>query len=203
MKKVFFFALFLVMTMFSCQKKLVCPAYQSAFYLDKEKTEDFFSLFGEDSLPKSDFFVNKNKYGIIVKVKYKKRQQAMRTVKMKTIFPPPSDSLLFASNNMAELDSASIDTLFNQNYKDKFKFNRDQKLYMLAMDPYFEYEDPDNPDVDEQPPATLEQDEVVEEKKKKSWWPFGRKNRNKDEDPDLSSPDTENEEGADNDEEDN
>ncbi|MFW6225251.1 MAG: hypothetical protein ACOC4B_03210, partial [Bacteroidota bacterium] len=114
----------------------------------------------------------------------------------------PTDSLLLANNNIAEMDSASIDTLFNQNYKERFKFNRDQKLYMLAMDPYFEYEDPDNPEVDEEPPATLEEDEVVEEKKKKSWWPFGRKNRNKDEDPDLNSPDTKNEEGADNDEED-
>lgn len=191
--------LMLSLTVFSCQKKLVCPAYQSAFYLDKEKTEDFFSLFGEDSLPKSDFYVNKNKHGIIVKVKYKKKQQSLRTVKMKTVFPPTTDSLLLADNNMAEMDSASVDTLFSQQYKDKFRFNRDQKLYMLAMDPYFEYEDPDNPEVDasnEEPPAIDDQEGDDEGKKKNSWWPFGKKNRNKekDADPDESEQSTDEEE---------
>ena len=198
MKKFFFLMLLVTLTVFSCQKKLVCPAYQSAFYLDKEKTEDFFSLFGEDSLPKSDFFVNKNKYGIIVKVKYKKRQQAMKTVKMKTIFPPPTDSLLLANNNIAEMDSASVDTLFTQGYKDRFKFNRDQKLYMLAMDPFFDYEDPEEESVesnDEASSATSEE-EGPEEKKKKSWWPFGKKNRNKDKNADQDEEEIE-EEAAD------
>lgn len=190
MKKYFLLILFMAFTVFSCQKKLICPAYQSAFYLDKEKTEDFFSLFGEDSIPKSDFYVNKNKYGIIVKVKYRQKQRSLKTVKMKTVYPPAEDSLLLADNNMAEMDSSSVDSLFNDSYKDKFKFNRDQKLYMLAMDPYFDYEDPDNPEVDPDPDATTEEEEeVVEEKKKNSWWPFGKKNKKKDKEPDEENPD--------------
>jgi hypothetical protein len=158
----------------------VCPAYQSVFYLDKEKTEDFFSLFGEDTLPKSDVFVNKNKYGIIVKVKYRKKQESMKTIKMETVFPPGEDSLLLAEDNaVAELDSSSVDSLFTDSYKEKFKFNRDQKLYMLAMDPYFEYENLDEvPPVDAGPP---QEEEQKEEKKKKSWWPFGKKNKAKNE----------------------
>jgi hypothetical protein len=178
MNKILGITLVLVLTIFSCQRKVVCPAYQSAFYLDKEKTEDFFSLFGEDSIPKSDVTVNKNKYGIIVKVKYKKKKESMNTVKMKTIFPPPKDSLLLAENNVAEMDSASIDTLFDQSYKNKFKYNRDQKLYMLAMDPYFEYKDPGDITATDEPAAAEEP--VEEKKKKRSWWPFGKKNKDQD-----------------------
>ena len=179
MNRIWGITLILVLTIFSCQRKVVCPAYQSVFYLDKEKTEDFFSLFGEDTLPKSDVIVNKNKYGIIVKVKYRKKQQSMNTIKMKTVFPPPPDSLLLAENNIAEMDSASVDTLFDDSYKDKFKYNRDQKLYMLAMDPYFEYKDPDEIAATDEPEPI--EDAVEEEpKKKNSWWPFGKKNKDKD-----------------------
>lgn len=179
MNKILGITFILVLTIFSCQRKVVCPAYQSVFYLDKEKTEDFFSLFGEDSIPKSDVTVNKNKYGIIVKVKYKKKRKSMNTVKMKTVFPPPQDSLLLAETDLAEMDSSSVDTLFDQSYKDKFKFNRDQKLYMLAMDPYFEYKDPDDIAATDESAATEEPVEE-EKKKKKSWWPFGKKNKDKD-----------------------
>jgi len=179
MNKILGITFILVLTIFSCQRKVVCPAYQSVFYLDKEKTEDFFSLFGEDSIPKSDVTVNKNKYGIIVKVKYKKKRKSMNTVKMKTVFPPPQDSLLLAETDLAEMDSSSVDTLFDQSYKDKFKFNRDQKLYMLAMDPYFEYKDPDDIAATDESAVTEEPVEE-EKKKKKSWWPFGKKNKDKD-----------------------
>ena len=164
----------LILVSFSCQRKYVCPAYQSSFYLDKKKTEDFFSLFGADSLPKSDIYVNKNKYGIIVKVKYRKRQKSLNTVKMETVFPPPTDSLLLASN-LAFMDSSSIDTLFTQSYKNKFKFNRDQQLYMIAMDPYLDYESDDDEEemIDPTPSENVGQEDTKPHKK--GWWPFRKK----------------------------
>ena len=170
--------------LFSCQRKYVCPAYQSAFVLDQEKTEDFFSLFGEDSLPKSDFFVNKNKYGIIVKVKFRKKREQMKTIKMKTVYAPPADSFLLADHNLEEMDSASIDSLFMTRSGKLNNYNRDQRLYLIAMEPFLNSNDtetsPAAPDNKDQVPAVKEdfETENTEVKKKKSWWPFGKSKNN-------------------------
>lgn len=172
--------------LFSCQRKYVCPAYQSAFVLDEDKTERFFSLFGQDSLPKDDFFVSKNKFGIIEDVNYRKRKERLKTIKMENVLPPPSDSVLLAGHDLSAMDSTGIDSLFTLASRRQNRYNRDQKLYMLAMDPYIDFEDPD------EVPATNEIVESEEEKKKNepqessatdveneksSWWPFGKKNK--------------------------
>lgn len=46
-----------------CKSNKVCPAYQSSFIHGKEKQEEFFSYFGNDSLPK-DMSTDKDKHGI-------------------------------------------------------------------------------------------------------------------------------------------
>lgn len=47
----------------SCKSSKVCPAYQSSFIHGKEKQEEFFSYFGDDSLPK-EMTADKDKHGI-------------------------------------------------------------------------------------------------------------------------------------------
>lgn len=52
----------LLMIISSCQEKMICAAYQSAFILDAEKQAAYFSPFENDSLPR--YFVARNKEGV-------------------------------------------------------------------------------------------------------------------------------------------
>ena len=125
--------------MSSCQRKYICPAYQSSFILDEDKTERFFALFGEDSLPKDDYFVHKDKTGIIEKMKRGQKQEEMSTVKMVTIYPA-IDSALLASNDLYALNDNDVDSAFTSPpYHQRLKFNRDQEVYMKYIAPSYNW----------------------------------------------------------------
>lgn len=88
--------------LFSCGQKKICPAYQSAFYLNSELADEDFSYFGADSMPKIDNVVKKTDVLLIVKMGKKKRDKLMATIPMITIFPDMADSLL-AQNDQDEM----------------------------------------------------------------------------------------------------
>jgi hypothetical protein len=179
--------LVLLLTIFGCQKKFICPAYQSSFLLDEKKTNSFFSLFNADSLPKSNFRVNKNDYGIIEKMKYHRKVRSLETVAKTTIYPDSQDSLLLAERDILTADSLGMDSLFLNIPMYQYKFNRDQLVYMR----YIGSKLPGPKPVEESGKEivnTTEPTAPEEEETKKSWWPFGRK---KDKDQEETAPEEE------------
>lgn len=108
---------------------MICPAFQSTYILEEDASKQLFSLFGEDSLPKSKILIKKNRYGMIVKVRYRKRLDDMRTIRMKTIYPPDQiDSLDFDDGSFANLEN---DTLkLEASERSNVRYNYDQQNYM-------------------------------------------------------------------------
>lgn len=136
MNKFFFVkALFLgIVLLSSCKDRMICPAFQSTYMLEEEASNQLFSLFGEDSLPKSKILIKKNRYGMIVKVRYRKRLDEMRTVRMKTIYPPDQiDTLSNEEGLYANLDVEN-DTLgleaSEKGSLSNVRYNYDQQNYM-------------------------------------------------------------------------
>ena len=107
--------LIILLNTVACQRKYICPAYQSSFILDKQKTESFFSMFGADSLPKSNLIVKKNKYGIIVKVKYGKKIKDLEN-----IIKELSNKADEASHSVKDIALRAIDS------SSKFQFHERQ-----------------------------------------------------------------------------
>jgi hypothetical protein len=100
-----------IVSLSSCKKDYICPAYQSYYLLDSAKREKFFSLFGEDTLPKHIVQVKKTKVGIMEDVGYRKRNTSLQTLPMTIIYPEVKDSLLLKEDslaNMVEGDQAVI-----------------------------------------------------------------------------------------------
>jgi hypothetical protein len=106
----------LAFALFSCAQKMVCPAYQSAFILDKETKRKQFSYFEQDSTfygnketgvgkmmanPKI-LTASKDKYLIAVPESYRKRFRKMQTVERRVIYPVNPDSLI--SNDSSNFD---------------------------------------------------------------------------------------------------
>ena len=112
---------------------MICPAFQSTYVLEEDSRHKLFSLFGEDSLPKSKMIIKKNRYGIIVKVRYRERLNDLRTVKMKTIYPPPQiDSVVVDEDAFVNVNvDPEEDTLdLEASAKSNNRYNNDQRAYM-------------------------------------------------------------------------
>lgn len=140
----------------SCTEQLICPAYQSAFIHDKEKLEQQFSYFNEDSTPKVFEASSKNRFLIIEQVSYKKKLQSLQTIPMVDVYPVMDDSLAFddeiPAGDLVGYDSSaviSIDTTASFAIEDsiyvislkKEKFNIDQELYLWYLKDYIVYPD--------------------------------------------------------------
>lgn len=172
---------FISMIYFSaCQRKYACPAYHSAFILDENKTRSFFSQFSEDSLPKSNFYVNKNKTGIVVKMKFNKKQKEIHSLKMEMEFPPPVDSVAMVSH-MEGFTGDNVDSLFAL-VTPQVSPKRDQDIYLRYMRQFHGWEDPRIIDEDVEEPIDPEL-EAKEEKKKKRWFWNRKKNDAVEEEP--------------------
>lgn len=99
----------LVMAWFSaCKPKQICPAYQSAFYLDKKIAEIEFSPFDKDSMPKMEELVRKTDVLLVLRLGKKKTDKRMAIIPMITIFPEQADSALAMADSMAA-DSAYVE----------------------------------------------------------------------------------------------
>lgn len=84
-----------------------------------------FSLFAEDSVPKKKLVVKKNRHGIIVKIRYLKKIESFRTVKMENIYPEDTSVWARAGQDVA-YDSLSGDL----KTKVLNKYNTEQVKYM-------------------------------------------------------------------------
>lgn len=178
----------------ACQRRHVCPAYNSSFILDQDKTLQFFSVFGEDSLPKSDFFVNKTKRGIIVKVRFRKKQEEISTVRMRMVYPPPVDSIQMVGDDLYAMSGEEIDSALSSVERPLKGFNRDQQVYMRHIAPYYGkglyYGDDQEEIMEDDPLQTqkLEDEPPSEKEKKKRRWFWNRGKENEEVIPEDSVP---------------
>ena len=160
----------------SCKSNYICPSYESAYILDQPTRHKKFSLFDEDTLPREDMDANKNRYLVIEQVKYKKKRDEMRTVKMETVFPQvePPDTLLLAEQDLSAED---IQQLLNEGERPVNHFNVDQIYYMRHFGQYLPM--PEEPAIGEQEEGASEEleEEILEapQTKKKKKWKFWKK----------------------------
>lgn len=136
---VLYCAVVLCLLLSSCKDRVVCPAYQSSFLLMPEDQQAFFSLFGEDSIPKGyRYKIKTNKYGGIVKISYRKRLRDLAYVPMNTLYPigeeePYVDSTLLAEidyNPLSDSVSVSLDSASLYARAERRKgYNQDQRWY--------------------------------------------------------------------------
>lgn len=93
----------------SCKPKYICPAYQSAFYLDQKAAALEFTPFDKDTLPKMDRIVRKNDVLLIVRLGKKKAENRMAVIPMITIYPE-QDSAIAAVDSLGS-DSLAADDM--------------------------------------------------------------------------------------------
>lgn len=167
--------LFLVVAIFSCKSNYICPSYESAYILDQPTRHKKFSLFDEDTLPRTDMEVNKNKFGVIKSIKYKKKRDELLTVKMETIFPEVEapDTMLLAEQDLSPED---MERLINEGERPINHYNVDQIYYMRHFGQYLPM--PEEPAIDElQEEGQDIEEELLEEPqmKKGKKWQFWKK----------------------------
>lgn len=92
----------------ACKPKHICPAYQSAFYLDKKVADLEFTPFDQDSMPKMEATVRKTDVLLVLRLGKKKIDKRMAVIPMITIFPETADSALAMADSLAA-DSAAIE----------------------------------------------------------------------------------------------
>jgi hypothetical protein len=97
----------LIIVWFSaCKPKHICPAYQSAFYLDKKVADLEFTPFDQDSMPKMEATVRKTDVLLVLRLGKKKIDKRMAVIPMITIFPETADSAMAMADSLAA-DSAA------------------------------------------------------------------------------------------------
>jgi hypothetical protein len=123
----------------ACTRRVICPAYQSAFIHDQAAQYRRFSYFNEDSTPKI-ITVSKNKYLIIPEQSYRRKIRSMQTVEMRPIHPKVPDSLQvkkeideFAG---AEQDSTMTDSTANKQEPEDsvYVITKDKEVRVLRFD---------------------------------------------------------------------
>ncbi len=114
----------------ACTRRMICPAYQSAFIHDQEVQYRRFSYFNEDSTPKI-ITVSKNKYLIIPEQSYRRKIRSMQTVEMRPIHPKVPDSLL-VKKEMDEFAGAERDSIAVDN--SVYVISKDKEVRVLRFD---------------------------------------------------------------------
>jgi len=98
----------------ACKHKQICPAYQSAFYLDKKTADLEFTPFDKDSMPRMEELVRKTDVLLVLRLGKKKIDKRMAMIPMITIFPEQADSALAMADSLAA-DSAAIEEESQEN----------------------------------------------------------------------------------------
>ncbi len=184
MKRVFYIICVIVTVYQSaCQQKMICPAYHSYFILDVEETRKTFTLFGADSLPRSNWEVDKEKYGIAKEISDYKKTEEMRIISMNSIYKKIEDPFEMFQRNFAESDSLMIvdsTTILAQSQGLNDFQNIDQMIYLHHFGRYLPKKgginDAIKEDLKVEEPIIPEVEEELPRKKKKLW-PFGKKNK--------------------------
>lgn len=177
----------------ACTQKMICPAYHSYFILDVDETKKTFTLFGDDSLPRKNWDVDKEKYGIAKDIPDQMKLKEMRIISMNSIYKKLEDPFENYQHQIAEydydsmifIDSAAI-MAQSQNYND-FQ-NVDQMIYLHHFGKYIPKKgagrDMFKEDLKQDVPLISEEDidDGKEPKKKRKLWPFGKKKNKANED---------------------
>ena len=110
MKRIFTYIFYLsfLAYLFGCQQKMICPAYHSYFILDIDETRKTFSLFGEDSLPKKNWEVDKQKFGIAREKSRNKKLKEMRIISMNSVYKKLEDPFEQYQREFAESETAPV-----------------------------------------------------------------------------------------------
>jgi len=168
----------------ACQQKMICPAYHSYFILDVEETRKTFSLFGPDSLPRKNWEVDKEKYGIAKEIPDQKKLEEMRIISMNSIYKKIDDPFEMFNREYAETDSMmfmdSTAVLAKSADYNDFQ-NIDQMIYLHHFGKYLPRRgassDAIKEDLKQEDPIISEEVEEDQPKKKRKLWPFGNKNK--------------------------
>ncbi len=143
----------------------ICPAYQSAFYLDENFQEASFSAFNEDSLPRIENVVKKNDVLLIASLSKKKKEKAWQTIPMITIFPQPDSALAKAALESGdEMREGKQDEESEEKEELDEDGNVKKKPKELSSDNFYdEEEDEDEDEENEEEPTIDELKDVPEE----------------------------------------
>ncbi len=184
----------------SCQQKMICPAYHSYFILDIDETKKTFSLFGPDSLPKKNWEVDKEKYGIAKDISYQKKLREMRIISMNSIYKKIEDPFTQFQHQFAEADSMTyVDSAAviadSKGYND-FE-NIDQMIYLHHFGKYLPAKNnmadmnalKEDMKSEEEPLIKEEPQDEDKPKEKKRWGIFGKKKKKTNDDEDTSEED--------------
>jgi len=194
-KGVFYiFCVFATMYLSACQQKMICPAYHSYFILDVDETRKTFSLFGADSLPKKNWEVDKEKYGIAKNIPTQKKLKEMRIISMNSIYKKIDDPFEPFPRELAESDGMMVypdsAAILAQSQPDNDFQNIDQMIYLHHFGKYLpkrgENRDQLKEDLKEEEAPIITDDntdELSDVKKKKKVWPFSKKKAKSDAEP--------------------
>lgn len=203
MKQVYtlIFSLIVLCYFSACQQKMICPAYHSYFILDVDETRNTFSLFGNDSLPRKNWDVDKEKWGIAKAVSDEKKLREMRIISMNSIYKKIEDPFADYQRTYPEMDSMIyIDSaaVLSASRGDNDFQNIDQMIYLHHFGKYLPGKN-NNATVDEQLRRDLREEEeeplIQEEeepkKKKKGLFGFGKKKKKRNQEDSESEDSTE------------
>jgi hypothetical protein len=170
------FLLLLTAWFSSCKPKYVCPAYQSAFYLDQKAAAILFTPFDKDTMPKLERLVRKSDVLLIVRLGKKKIENRMSVIPMITIYPE-QDSALAAIDSLGG-DSLNTDEIVadDEIVSDSSETSGEEGDEKINED--------ENPDGDQEENPDDEQEPLEEDK------PSGKKavRKKDDKDPEISDP---------------
>ncbi len=178
----------------ACQQKMICPAYHSYFILDVDETRNTFSLFGPDSLPKKNWDVDKEKWGIAKEVADQKKLREMRIISMNSIYKEIEDPFAQFQRSYPETDSMIyIDSaaVLSASRGDNDFQNIDQMIYLHHFGRYLPSKNNaatqdellrrDLREEEEEEPL-IQEEEVEPQKKKKGLFGFMKKKKKKNQD---------------------
>ena len=168
----------------ACSRKVICPAYHSYFILDVEETRKTFTLFGVDSLPKKNWEVDKEKYGIAKDIPDPRKLKEMRIISMNSIYREIEDPFEQFNRELAMADSTYImdssAVVAQYNYYSDFQ-NIDQMIYLHHFGKYLpkrgDKRDELKEDLkqeDDSLVSDVDQIEKEPQKKKRKIWRFGK-----------------------------
>lgn len=159
----FFFLVFLLGSLLSCRKKMVCPAYTSAFILGQDEQLQYLSQFTDDSIPeiKDELrtFMQKNEFGIVVDVKRKKKWKLLEFVPAEMVMPLVDSTLMDSTGQLPGPGYNRDMIVYNRKFGDLLVFEKPLKRDTTAQeagakkkkkkeDDEFDELDEDDPDFD-------------------------------------------------------
>jgi len=168
-----------------------CPAFQSYFILNDEVRKEKFSKFNSDSLPKFNYGLERNQFGILKKVSYQKRLKEWNNIDMEIVMPnleDELDSVLIAQELYDKSDTTlSLENETPQSLRRRDHYNEDQLQYMRLFGKYLRKplkngELDSGSGLDELP----DNGELDKPEKKKGLFGFLKKKKRKDKSLDLS-----------------